>query len=423
MLANNTSLTEIANYLNRDISTIRKEIKNHVVVKETAGYGRNYNNCANRKNCDVKFLCEICTNKSHKCCTCRQCNYHCSKYEPSFCIRRDKKPYCCNGCDTIHKCTLKKHIYDPSSAQKEYEETLSSSRKGFNITTEEVQALGVLVDKLIKGQGQSVNAAVSNNEDIFNISSRTLYTYINAGLFNTRNIDLARKVRLSPRKGNKVHHKVDRKCTEGRTYADFLAYMEENPGTDVVEFDSVEGKKGQSVLLTIYFRSCSVQFSFKRVSNNARSVQEVVDDLYLKLGHELFTTMFPVILTDNGSEFSNPKAIENYISINDETGDVIELPRTKVFYCEPSAPYQKGCCERNHEFIRYFIPKGTSFDPYSQSQIDLMMNHINNYVREKKNLKSPAFRFIFLFGEEAAKALGIQLIDPNDVTLNNSIFK
>ena len=87
MLANNSSLTEIAKYLNRDISTIRKEIKNHVVVKETAGYGRSYNDCANRKTCDVRFLCEACTNRSYRCNTCRQCNSRCPKFVPSFCNR------------------------------------------------------------------------------------------------------------------------------------------------------------------------------------------------------------------------------------------------------------------------------------------------------------------------------------------------
>lgn len=422
LLSDNATLTEIANSLGRDVSTIRNEIKKHRKEKKQAPVGRIYNNCKHRMHCKLKGLCDLCRNHSSKCGRCQRCNQFCSHYESEFCQRRDKKPYCCNGCNDLPKCVLTKYIYEPQTAQNEYRETLSSCREGFNISPEEVQVLGVLVDKLIRDQGQSINAAVANNEDEFTVSSRTLYTYIDAGLFNTRNIDLARKVRLMPR-SSKPHHKVDRKCTENRKYEDFLKHMEINPDLDVVEFDSVEGKKGGSVLLTMYFRSCSTQLSFKRASNNARSVQEIVDTLYLKLGHDMFTRLFPVILADNGSEFSNPKAIENYITVDDETGEVRETPRTKVFYCDPSAPYQKGSCERNHEFIRYFIPKGSSFDPYSQQQIDLMMNHINNYVREKMNRKSPASRFIFLYGEDTAKILGILLIDPNDVTLNNAIFK
>ena len=101
-----------------------------------------------------------------------------------------------------------------------------------------------------------------------------------------------------------------------------------------------------------------------------------------------------------------------------------KIPRTKVFYCNPSAPYQKGACERNHELIRYFIPKGKDFKQYTQDQINLMMNNINSYVRgQKKNFRCPTEKFLFQYGKAPSKALGIELIHPNDVVLNDSIFK
>ncbi len=37
---------------------------------------------------------------------------------------------------------------------------------------------------------------------------------------------------------------------------------------------------------------------------------DIFDHLYELLGHDLFTTLFPVILTDNGSEFSKPLSLE-----------------------------------------------------------------------------------------------------------------
>ena len=114
--------------------------------------------------------------------------------------------------------------------------------------------------------------------------------------------------------------------------------------------DSVIGNKGGKVLLTIHFVNTSFMIAFLRITNTSQSVIDVFNQLYELLGKEIFKKLFPVILTDNGSEFSNPKAIE---FAPDGTR------RTSVFYCDPSAPYQKGSIEVNHELIRRILPKGT----------------------------------------------------------------
>lgn len=50
--------------------------------------------------------------------------------------------------------------------------------------------------------------------------------------------------------------------------------------------------------------------AFLRDSNTSKSLTDIFDMLHQKLGHELFKTLYPVILTDSGSEFSNTKAVE-----------------------------------------------------------------------------------------------------------------
>ena len=67
---------------------------------------------------------------------------------------------------------------------------------------------------------------------------------------------------------------------------------------------------------------------------------------------------FVIILTDNGSEFSNPTEIE----LDMKTGEL----RTKIFYCHPSSPFEKDSCEVNHKLLRRILPKGTSFDNLTQ---------------------------------------------------------
>lgn len=422
-LANRSSLSEIAKILSRDISTIRKEIVNHRQCSKKTGPYVVYNNCVNKQKCPYPKYCEKCNKTIKKCRRCTNCNDLCSKYEPETCKHRDKKPYCCNGCPSRNNCRLMKYYYEAEVAQKEYEKTLSESRLGYNITPEELDYLSKTVEDLVKNKGQSIVAAYNNNPDLFTVCPKTVYNYVDAQLLTTKNIDLPKKVRFAPRK-KKPQHKVDRKCRDGRTFVDFTNFLDKNPGIDVVEVDTVEGKKGEECLLTIFFKSCSLQLAFIREVNTARSVKEIFDDIYLAVGHEKFTQLFPSILEDNGHEFSDPVSIENYITYEEETREQILISRTKVFYCDSYSSYQKGSCERNHEFIRLYIPKGTSFKGLTQQDINLMMNHINSYPRgEKKNLMVPTQRFIALYGSDTAEKLNIKLIDPNQVTLNKSIFK
>ena len=80
--------------------------------------------------------------------------------------------------------------------------------------------------------------------------------------------------------------------------------MQEHPGYDVVEMDSVEGKKGGKVLLTLHFVRAEFMLAFIRDSNDSQSVINIFDKLYLELFPDVFCKLFSVILGDNGSEFS-----------------------------------------------------------------------------------------------------------------------
>jgi IS30 family transposase len=176
----------------------------------------------------------------------------------------------------------------------------------------------------------------------------------------------------------------------------------------------VEGAKGGKVLLTIHFREPQFMLAFLRDANTSRSVINIFEKLYLELGPEVFTKLFPVILTDNGSEFSNPSAIEL-----DAQGN----PRTRIYYCDPSSPYQKGAAENNHELIRRIVPKGRSLNDFGQQDISRMMDHINSYARKKLNNRSPHLFFSFLHGPEILQKLGTTLIPPNDVTLKPELLR
>ena len=225
---------------------------------------------------------------------------------------------------------------------------------------------------------------------------------------------MPRAVRLRPRKGKKKDAKVDKKCRIGRTYEDFKNYRSQNPEQPLTEIDSVECVKGGAVLLTIHFVRPKLQLSFKREHNDSRSVTVIFNSLYELLGADTYKKLFPLILGDNGSEFSNPNAIEK-----DADGNI----RSRLFYCDAASPGQKGHCENNHEMIRRIIPKGADIGQYSEEQIRLMMDHINSYGRDDLNGKSPYEVFAFLYGEDILKKLGIRLIPADKIVLKPSLLK
>lgn len=243
---------------------------------------------------------------------------------------------------------------------------------------------------------------------------KTAYVYINNNLFDARNIDLPRVVRFRPRKKKSVEPKVDKKCRIGRTYEDFKDFMKNNPSLPVVELDSVEGVKGGAVLLTVHFVLPKLQLAFYREANTSQSVIDIFNQLYEILKPDNYKKIFPVLLADNGTEFSNPEALEF-----DEAGN----RRSYVFYCDPSSPGQKGACENNHEFIRRVIPKGVDIGRYSQDTIELMMNHINSYARAELADKSPYEMFEFYYGKRILDLLDVKPVNPNDIILKPELLK
>ena len=127
-------------------------------------------------------------------------------------------------------------------------------------------------------------------------SEKTIYNYVDAGILSARNLDLPRKVRYRPRKTRHDSFKVDKSCRIGRTYHDFLAFLEENPDCPIVQIDSVEGIKGSKVLLTIHFVHTQFMLAFLRDHNTAASVSSIFEQLYWTLRPDRFIKLFPVLL-------------------------------------------------------------------------------------------------------------------------------
>ena len=87
------------------------------------------------------------------------------------------------------------------------------------------------------------------NHPELDMSVRSMYTYIDKGLFTARNVDLKRQAKFKPRKCHKTQIK-DREVFTNRTYADFCS-LELN---SYVQMDTVKSSRdSQKTLLTMIF--------------------------------------------------------------------------------------------------------------------------------------------------------------------------
>lgn len=165
------------------------------------------------------------------------------------------------------------------------------------------------------------------------VSEATLHRLIGHSELSIRNIDLRRQVKLKPRKKKTdpeelLHFK---KAKEGHTWEDFIIYIDNNPELHYVEMDCVEGKReDRSVLLTLHIKYLHLQLAIILQEHTQSCVVEALDKLEHSLGKELFSLMFPVILTDNGHEFADrlllkksignrsPYELARFYGINDD---------------------------------------------------------------------------------------------------------
>ena len=160
------NFSEIAKDLNKNRTTIMREVKNHKFRKNPSGFNNSKNLCKNRHECK-KFNC---TSKE-KC------------YEEEICLKLTGAPYVCNGCDFKNNCRKIKYYYYSKFANDEYEEKLRVSRYGINLSKEEAYDIDKLITPLIKEKHQSIAHIYANHPDEISFSRATMYKYVDLGVF------------------------------------------------------------------------------------------------------------------------------------------------------------------------------------------------------------------------------------------------
>lgn len=407
-----TSFKDIAKFLCKDPTTISKEVMAHRLSdwyhKGTFYNAKNF--CVHRYHCKKTNACRKIILCGIKCTSCPTCNQTCPDFEKERCTRLTKAPYVCNGCDKqINHCTIAhKYTYDARFAHRKYKEKLSDSRAGINLTKRELHQKDIIVSPLIQ-QGQSPYQIVTNHPEL-EMSVRTVYTYMNMGLFTARNIDLKRKVKFKSRKCHKTQI-TNRSVFVNRTFA----YFSELHLSRFTEMDTVHSsRESDKVLLTFFFTEEKLFLAFVMNRCTKGAVRLVFDRLEKRMGTYEFISAFEHLLTDRGSEFADPDALETGVN---------GLQRTSIYYCDPMRSGQKGGLEQAHTMLRMVLPKGTSFEFLTQWDVNLIVNHINSTPRESLGGRTPYSVALETLGEEVLNAFQLRPIAPDEVNLTPKLIR
>lgn len=250
---------------------------------------------------------------------------------------------------------------------------------------------GKIIEDKYSPEAALAAAAESGIEFTTSISVRTLYRYIDKGIFlKLTNKDL-------PVKGKRKKHnkrvRVQKRAPAGESIENRPDEVKDRENFGHWEMDTVKGKQGvtKSCMLVLTERKTRDEIIVKLPDQKAASVVEAIDRLERKWG-DMFTKVFRSITVDNGVEFSDYEGLERSVLHEGEK-------RTFAFYCHPYSSWERGSNENNNRLIRRHIPKGEDFDEKQDRDIEYIENWINNYPRGIFGFKTSAQ----LFEEEIRK--------------------
>ena len=324
-----------------------------------------------------------------------------------------KSPFVCNPCEKRSKnCGFQKQLYIANKAHAEYETLLSESREGVALSKEEFWEADKIIADGIK-KGQRLYHVMETHNVAF--SKSTAYRNLHRGYLSASKLDFPRVPKFKARKQYRTDC-VPKALRVGRMYSDFLAFVEENDINSWVEMDTIIGRQGGKVIMTFDFTFCNFMFGILLDNKSADEVAAKIRSLKSEMNTAeiCFGDVIPLLLTDNGGEFSNTSAFTENLDGQHET---------ELFFCDPYRSCQKPKVEKNHTLFRDIVPRGCSFDDFTQDTVNLIFSHVNGVKRKVLKGKTPYEMFAFLYGYVVPTIFGVQEIPAADVIQSPKLLK
>lgn len=397
-IENELSFSQIGMSINKNHTTISREIKKHRIFKEANHYGRI--TCYKYFECPIKYF---------------ECYKTCKLFSPIPCRRRDRF-LACNGCKELRKCKIDKYFYYCDKADDSYLATLINARQIRKHSDSDLEKIAEIIKPLLN-QKQSPYQICINHPEL-NMSVQTLYNYIHEGRLKKYGIDLFSLRTVVSRKPRKTSStplsKRSSTYFRGREYKDYIEFKEANISLQTTEMDTVYNSSSGPFIQTFIFEATGFMIGILHKEKTSLSMSKTLSYFQDILTNDEFKLLFSLLLTDRGSEFEKYDLFE----INYETGEI----RCNIFYCDPQRPDQKAHVENNHNRVRDCIPNGLNLKCYTQADINNVFSHINSLPRKSLNNHTPYEMFEFMYGEGIANKFGIKKIPKDKVTLNPTVL-
>jgi IS30 family transposase len=405
------TLTEIARTIGADVSTVRREtLRNRRDDGMSRSKGKDKNDCAHLKSCEVRGLCEDgCGSR-----LCRRCHLPCESLCPEYarrtCKTVERAPFVCNACPRYAHCTVTRFRYGAESADAAGRRRARDSRDGIDLTEGE---MGLLIENVREGlaRGQSVHHVFETYE--MPCSERSFYRYVESGSVPILSIELAKKVRYKKRRKRKAVHEGG--FYAGHEYDDFMELPDEERAA-VTEVDTVLGcKRDGRCILSLHRVDLHFQIYMLLGGRTKEAVVDAFDWLAVCCGGAgRFGELFGLMLLDRGSEFDDIDGMER---------DKATLERRcACYFADPSRPDQKGACEKNHVELRKILPKGTSLEGMDAYALAEICSHVNSTVRRGCGDATPFDLAKLVFPQELFDNLGLRPIPARDVVAAPNIL-
>jgi IS30 family transposase len=321
----------------------------------------------------------------------------------------------CNGCQYSGSCLKEKRFYNFKTAEEKSSNLRSSPRSKSKLPIDDIKVIDAMVTDGVR-LGQSLHHIYASNPSLSSIcGERTIRRLVYRGNLSIKPHELRRYVtyKHSYKKSPKELQLRDIRVLIGRTFKDYKRKVLSNKRSNVVQYDSVIGCiSDKKAILTVTFPKYNFQFGILINKGSPDFVRTKIRKLFAKLGKDKVKRIFPINLADNGVEFSYFNEIEIF-----DDGDKV----CDTFFTNPYKSTDKAECERNHEFIRYMIPKGKSLDFLTQEKVDDMFSNINSYVRKSKKDSTPYDLVLRKFEKEFLDAIGIKRIPKKKVKLTQIV--
>ena len=265
--------------------------------------------------------------------------------------------------------------YSPETAQRKYREHMRAKGPALKLGND--YAFSRYVETRILQDGLSPDAVLGeikrkNLPFKTRISTRTLYNYIDNGVFSvlsTKHLLYQGKRRpqnkgrqpARPPRGISIEkrpHSINRRITSGHW-----------------EMDTVYGPTAgtKNTLLVLTERKSRMELILPIPDRTARSVIRALNTLERQCPKH-FSQIFKTITVDNGSEFAHTQKLE--------ISPYTRKRRTTLFYCHPYRSGERGSNENANGVIRRFVPKGTDLSQYGARDIAHIQRWINALPRK-----------------------------------------